>query len=778
MRQSDTGQAVRRFEDERLLRGDGLFVDDINLPGMVYGIVLRSPHGHAKIKSIDVDSARSAPGVLTVITALDWERAGLGDLPSHPGLTRRNGVPMYLPRYPVLAGDRVRWVGDPVAFIVAETAAQAMDAAEIASIEYESLEAVVSTLRAIEPGAPRVYDDCEDNVGFTQSAGDEVAVNRGFAAAAHVVKGHFVINRVTAAPMEPRGVIAHFDKDCSRFTVYTPTQRPHSFRAQLAKILQVSEDAVRVITGDTGGSFGLKSPVFNEVPLACHAAKITGRPVKWISTRTEGFLSDAQGRDNLIDAELALDARGQFLAMRVKMVVAIGAYLQFNMPVFFPNVGSMAGVYRTPALHVDMAAVFTNTNPVRPYRGNGRPEAAFVIERMVELAAHTLNIDSTELRRRNYVAPSQMPFKTGLTFKYDCGEFEKNMTLAMAATGVEGFRKRRAEARKKGKLLGLGISNTIERASSPGNETAEIRFDRAGQATLLSGANSQGQGHETTFKQLAAEKLGLNPDDIAYVQGDTGLVERGEGTGGSRSATMMGSALCLAIDKIIEKGRAITAIVLKAAPETVTFDRGVFSTPGSNRTLTWREIAGASEDPELNLADNRPVLSVSATYNSVEANFPNGCHVCEIEIDTETGATRIVRYSVVDDVGTVLNPLLLHGQIHGGVAQGVGQALKEDIRFDDAGQLITASFMDYAMPRAHDLCEIDVDSNPVPTLTNPLGVKGAGEAGCVGALPAVVNAIANALSEFYIGEIPMPATSEWLWRAINKRPRDTNRSTS
>jgi carbon-monoxide dehydrogenase large subunit len=777
MKQFNGGQGVRRFEDERLLRGGGTYVDDIELAGMVYGIVVRSPHGHARIKSLDVAGAKSAPGVLAVITALDWERAGLGDLPSHPGLTRRNGIPMYLPRYPVLASDRVRWVGDPVVFVVAETAAQAMDAAEIVSIEYEPLEAVVSTSRAIEQGAPRVYDDCEDNVGFAQSAGDEAAVIKGFAAATHVIKGHFVINRVTAAPMEPRGVVAQFDKGDGRFTVHTPTQRPHSFRAQLAKILQVSEVGIRIVTGDTGGSFGLKSPVFNEIPLACHASKITGRPVKWISTRTEGFLSDAQGRDNLIDAQLALDARGRFLAMRVKVVAAIGAYLQFNMPVFFPNVGSMAGLYRTPAVHVEMTAVFTNTNPVRPYRGNGRPEAAFVIERMVELAARTLRVDSTELRRRNYIAPSQMPFTTGLTFTYDCGEFEKNMDLAMAAANVEGFRKRRAVARKRGKLLGLGISNTIERASSPGTETAAIRFDHTGRATLFAGANSQGQGHETTFKQLAAERLGLDAGHIAYVQGDTDRVIRGEGTGGSRSATMTGSASLLAIDKVIEKAKAIAAIVLKSDPQAVNFDHGVFSTLGSNRTLTWAEVAVASEDVTVSLPDDRPGLSVSATYTSMAANFPNGCHLCEIEIDIETGASRIVRYSVVDDVGTVLNPLLLHGQIHGGVAQGAGQALKEDIRFDDAGQLITASFMDYAMPRAHDLCAITVDSNPVPTLTNPLGVKGAGEAGCVGALPAVVNAIADALSEFEVGEIPMPATSEWLWHAINKGPQEADSST-
>jgi len=778
VKQFAVGQAGARFEDDRLLRGGGTYVDDVHLDRMAHGIVVRSPHGHARIKSIDVAAARSAAGVLAVITARDWEEANLGDLPSHPGLKRRGGTPMYLPRYPVLAIDRVRWVGDPVVFVVAETVAQAMDASELVSVDYDPLEAVVATSRAIEAGAPRLYDDCEDNLCFEQSAGDKAAVNEGFAAAAHVIKHHFVINRVTAAPLEPRGVVAHYSKSDRRFTVHTPTQRPHSFRAQLAKILQVSEDSVRIVTGDTGGSFGLKSPVFNEIPLACYASKLTGRPVKWLSTRTEGFLSDAQGRDNVIDAELALDAHGRFLAMRVKVIAAIGAYLQFNMPVFFPNVGGLAGVYRTPAIHVEMIAVFTNTNPVRPYRGNGRPEAAFVIERMVELAAHELNVDSAELRRRNYISPAQMPFKTGLTFTYDCGEFEKNMDLAMEAADVEGFRKRRAEARKCGKLLGLGVSNTIERASGPGTETVEIKFDRKGGATLFAGANSQGQGHETTFKQIAAGRLGLDASVITYVQGDTDRVIRGEGTGGSRSATMAGSASLLAVDRVIEKAQAIAALVLNVDPQTVNFAAGVFSSTVTNQTLSWAEIAAAAENTANIPPDQQPGLSASATYESTTANFPNGCHICEIEIDIETGAARIVRYSVVDDVGTVINPPLLYGQVHGGVAQGAGQALKEDIRFDDSGQLVTASFMDYAMPRAHDLCPIEVGSNPVPTATNPLGVKGAGEAGCVGALPAVVNAVANALAEFDVGDIPMPATSEWIWHAIDRRPRDANNSAS
>jgi carbon-monoxide dehydrogenase large subunit len=526
---------------------------------------------------------------------------------------------------------------------------------------------------------------------------------------------------------------------------------------------------VHVVTGDTGGSFGMKTPIFNEIPLACHASKLTGRPVKWISTRTEAFLSDPQGRDNVTEAELALDKDGRFLAMKVKTVAAIGAYLQHNMPAFFLNAGSLAGTYRTPAICVDVTGVFTNTNPVRPYRGNGRPEAAFVMERMVELAARQTGIDSITLRRRNYISPKDMPFKTGLTFTYDCGEFEKNMDLALEMADFDGFARRRKESLKRGKLRGIGLSNTIERAAAPGTEGAEVRFDKSGGVTLFAGSNTQGQGHETVFKQIVADKLGIHPDDIRYVQGDTDQVFYGEGTGGSRSATMGGSAFARASDKIIDKATAIAAHALKVDLADIKFTDGVFSAARSNRTLTMKEVAADAQLPAKLPAGMEPGLSASAVHTTPVNNYPNGCHVCELEIDIETGETTIVRYNVVDDVGTVLNPLLLHGQIHGGVAQGAGQALMEDIHFDETGQMVTASFMDYAMPHAHHFSNIHVEANPVPTKTNPLGTKGAGEAGCVGALPAVVNAVVNALSEFGITHIEMPATSERIWRAMQRR---------
>ncbi|HET7805565.1 MAG TPA: xanthine dehydrogenase family protein molybdopterin-binding subunit [Pseudolabrys sp.] len=760
------GQGVSRFEDPRLVRGGGRYTDDINLPGLAHGVVLRSPHAHAKIRSIDVAAAKTAPGVLAVLTSADIRAAGYGDLPVPGGLKRRDGSPMYKPRYPILAGDRVRWVGDSVAFVVAETVAQALDAAEMISVDYEELPAVTSTADAPKPGAPRVWDDCPDNICFVELIGDKAAVDAAFARASHVTRHRFVINRVTAATMEPRGAVGDYNATDGRYIIYTPIQRPHPTRADLAKVLKVPESKVRIVTGDTGGSFGMKSPIFNETPLVLLASKLIGRPVKWISTRTEAFLSDAQARDNVTEAELALDKDGNFIAFCVKTFVAIGAYLQHAMPAFVLNAGTLAGVYRTPAMHVDITAVFSNTNPMRPYRGNGRPEAAYVIERMVDLAAAELGMDPTELRRRNYVPPSAMPFKTGLTFIYDSGEFEKNMDLALDLADRKGVKARKTEARKRGKLLGFGLSNTIERAGAPSTEGAEIRFDRSGSVILFSGSNSQGQGHETVFKQLVCDRLGLDPKEAQYIQGDTDQVFYGEGTGGSRSATLAGSAFHLATEKVVTKARAIAATMLKVEEADLKFDEGVFSTNKTNRTLSVREIAAASFDTANLPSGMEPGLFATAVYKAPVNNYPNGCHICELEIDRETGKVEITRYSVVDDFGTVLNPLLLHGQVHGGIAQGAGQALMEDIHFDASGQLVTASFMDYAMPHAHDLCDMEVESNPVPTRTNPLGVKGAGEAGCVGALPAVTNALVDALSEFGVKHIEMPATPERIWRAM------------
>ncbi len=762
------GQPVPRFEDPRLIKGGGRYVADMVFPGMAFGYVLRSPHAHARIRSIDTAKAKAQPGVLAVLTGADFKAAGFGDLPVPGGLKRRDGVPGYKPRYPALAEDRVRMIGDYVAFVVAETLYQATDAAELIEIDYEPLPAIVSTGDAVAPDVPLVWDDCPNNIGFVQVEGNKEATDAAFARAAHVVKHKFVINRVTAAAMEPRGCIGIFEPIEGRYTIYTTLQRTNVFQTELSQhVLKVPDNKIRVVCGDIGGSFGMKSAVYNEVALVLLAAKLIGRPVKWVATRSESFLCDAQARDNVTEAELALDKDGNFLGFRAKIIAAIGAYLQVGMPAFTGNLGTLAGVYRTPASHVDVTAVFTHTQPVRPYRGNGRPEAAFVIERMVDIAADQTGIDPAELRRRNTISSSAMPFKTSVTFTYDCGEFEKNLDMALKAADAKGFEARRARSRERGKLRGIGFSNTIERSAAPGHEGAEIRFDRTGSVSIFSGSINQGQGHETAFKQVVCDRLGLDPNEVTYIQGDTDQVFFAEGTGGSRSAAFSGSAFTMAAEKIETKAKAIAANMLKVDVADIKFSDGVFSSQKTNQTLTIKEVAKASLEPK-NLPTGMEVgLIEKAIYTGKAASYPNGCHVCELEIDEDTGEVEIVNYNVVDDVGTVINPLLLHGQIDGGIAMGVGQILMEDIKFDEQGQILTGSFMDYAMPRAGDLTAFHVDSNPVPTKTNPLGVKGAGEAGCVGAMPAVANALVDALSVLGIKDIEMPATPEVLWRAIH-----------
>ena len=763
------GQPVPRFEDPRLIKGGGRYVGDMTFPGMVFGAVLRSPHAHARIRSIDTAKAKAAPGVLAVFTGADYKAAGFGDLPVPGGLARRNGAPGYRPRYPALVEDRVRMIGDYVAFVVAETYYQAADAAELIEVDYEPLPAIVSTGDAVNPGVPLVWDDCQNNIGFVQIEGSKEATDAAFARAAHVVKHKFVINRVTAAAMEPRGCIGLFEPIEGRYTIYTTLQRTNVFQTELSNyVLKVPDSKIRVVCGDIGGSFGMKSAVYNEVALVLLAAKLTGRPVKWVATRSESFLCDAQARDNVTEAELALDKDGTFLGFRAKIIAAIGAYMQTGMPAFTGNLGTLAGVYRTPASHIDVTAVFTHTQPVRPYRGNGRPEAGYVIERMVDLAADQLGIDPAELRKRNTIPVSAMPFKTSVTFTYDCGEFEKNLDLALTAADKPGFEARRAQARKNGKLRGFGFSNTIERSAAAGLEGAEIRFDRTGSVSIFSGSINQGQGHETAFKQVVCDRLGLDPHEVTYIQGDTDQVFFAEGTGGSRSAAYSGSAFTLAAEKIETKGKAIAAKMLKLDIADVNFNEGLFSSQKTNQTLTIKDVAKASLDPK-NLPDGmEPGLIEKAIYSGKVASYPNGVHVCELEIDEDTGSVEIVNYNVVDDVGTVINPLLLHGQVDGGIAMGIGQILMEDIKFDTEGQILTGSFMDYAMPRAGDMGAFHVDSNPVPTKTNPLGVKGAGEAGCVGAMPAVANALVDALSVLGINHVAMPATPEVLWRAIHE----------
>ncbi len=761
------GQGVKRTEDPRLLRGGGRYVDDITLPNTAYGAVLRAAYAHARVKSIDTSAAEKAPGVIAVLTDKDWQARGWGDLPGpEMALKRRDGSGMYRPTYPAMARGIVRWVGDPVAFVIAETAAQAADATELIEVDYEPLQAVIGTEEAIAPGAPLVWPDAPNNICYVWLGGDKAAADAAFAKADRVIAYKAVINRVTAATMEPRAATAYFDPAAERYTVYTTLQRAFVYRAQIAEMIKVPESMIRVVATDIGGSFGMKSALFNETALAILGTKVTGRPVKWTATRSESFLGDAQARDHVYELELAVANNGKFLGLRGKSTVNVGAYVQTGGETSaIGNIGTLAGVYVFPAIHVDVTTVFSNTNPLRPYRGNGRGEAAYAIERLVDLAADELKIDPVELRRMNMIAPEAMPYKTGLVFTYDAGDFVGAMDETLKLADYAGFEKRRAEAKARGKLAGIGVSFTIERAAAAGLEGAEIRFDRGGSVTLLTGAINQGQGHATTFTQVLCDRLGVDPGDVHYISGDTDMVNYGEGTGGSRSAALAGSAVHLAAAKIIDKAKKIAAHMLEV--DDVELEEGVFKSRKTNRTLSMKEVAKAASMPAKLPKDMEPGLYSSAVYNNPRENFPNGCHICELEIDEELGLVEVTKYTVVDDVGTVINPLLLKGQIKGGVAQGLGQILLEDIKFDpESGQLLTGSFMDYAMPRAHHFPHMEVKSHPTPTKTNPLGVKGAGEAGCVGAMPAVGNALVDALSVYGVKDVPMPATADRLWKII------------
>lgn len=771
MGEFDIGQPVARTEDPRLLRGGGRYTDDINVPGQTYGAVVRSPHPHALIRSIDPSAALAMPGVLAVLTGEDVAADGLGMIRSQLAMKRRDGSEMYHSSYAALAQERVRYVGDAVAFVVAETPALAKDAAEAVIVEYEPLPAVVDTAASAADGALAVWDDCPDNECFLFEVGDRYGMEAGFAKADVVVSRDFRINRVIANTIEPRSALGQYDAADGRYTVHVGVHYPHRLRRGLAEqIFHVPETDMRVVSTDIGGSFGLRGPTHREIILVLWASKRVGKPVKWTGERSEGFLADTHGRDNVTHAELALDKDGKFLAMKVRTLANIGAYMQV-MGAGPPtnNLGTLAGVYTTPAIHVEVSARHSHTNPTSPYRGAGRPEAAYVLESLIETAAREMDIDPIELRRRNTIPPDALPFKTGLTFTYDSGRFEENMDMALGLADYPGFAARKAESDGRGKLRGIGISNTIERAGAPSVERAEIRFNPTGSVTVLVGTISQGQGHDTIYKQIVCDRLGLSPDDIRVMEGDSDALDVGGGTGGSRSATLGGGALFRATEKIEEKGRQIAAHLLEASEADIEFADGSFTVAGTDRSISLKEVAKASYVPSKLSKDIEPGLDEQSLFTVEGANYPNGCHVCEVEIDPDTGEIDIVRYSVVDDVGTVLNPNLLKGQIQGGVAQGVGQALFEDLIFDpDSGQNLTGSFMDYAMPRADDFSMIEVKSNPAPTEQNPLGVKGAGEAGTVGALPAVTNAIINALDHLGVREIPMPATPERLWRVIHE----------
>jgi len=768
MGQFGIGQSIKRFEDQRLLRGEGRFHGDVNLAGQTHAVIVRSVHAHARIRAIDTAAALAAPGVVAVFTGADV--AGLGTMQMTLKRKRPDGSPMFASPHRGLSQDRVRYVGDPVALVIAESLAQAEDAALLVRIDYEPLASVTSTAEAIG-GAP-VWDECPDNVSNVFESGDRAAADAAVTRAHRVVRRRYVISRVHAQYMEPRGALGVWDQSEGRYILYADVQYPHRVRNALASsIFKVPEHTVRVIAGDVGGGFGTKGWQYPEHRLVLWAARRIRRPVKWACERREAIPADEHARDNVTEAELALDADGRFLGLRVRTLANVGAYVSSdrNLLATFSNVVTLVGVYAFPAAHVEVKSVFTNTNSTAPYRGAGRPEATYVIERLIDDAARELDLDPVELRRRNLIPPSSMPYKTPLGVTYDCGDFPKNMEDALKLADVAGFPARREAARARGRLRGLGIVNAIERAAGAQPEFAEIRFAPSGSATVLMGSKSQGQNHETTFKQILHERLGIDPNEVRYIDGDTDRVAFGMGTMGSRSTVIGGTALWTAADKVIAKGKRIAAKLLEAAEGDIVFSDGRFAVAGTDRGLALREVARAAFQPAQLPPGVEPGLYETGTFSPKQDTWPNGCHVCEVEIDPDTGAVELDSYAIVDDVGTVINPVTLKGQIHGGVAQGVGQALMEQVVYDrESGQLQTASFMEYAMPRADTFCDMHIESNPVPTKLNPMGAKGAGEAGTVGALPVVINAVMNALAPLGVRDLDMPATSDRVWRAIQE----------
>ena len=769
------GQSVRRVEDRRLLQGLGRYSDDVNLPRQVHAMVVRSPHAHARILGIRAADALQAPGALAVLTGADLAADGLGNLPTDSSRKRRDGSPAFTTPRPALARERVRHVGDPVALVVAETAEQAADAGERVVVDYEPLPAVIGAAPATAAGAPAVWDEAPDNVAFVWQAGSRDAVARAFEEAVHVSRLDFVVTRVAALPLEPRGAVGEFDRRNGRYTLHTGIQAPHGLRALLAEqVLRVPHGQVRVVTGEVGGSFGMRSGIYPELVLVLWAARRLGRPVKWTSTRREGFLSDEHGRDNVSSAELALDAGGKFLGLRVAIKLDIGAY--FTPRSAGPgtnNVGGVAGVYTTPAIHVETTGVYTNTTPTGPYRGAGRPEATYAIERVIDLAARELRIDPMELRRKNLIPTQAMPFKTGLVFTYDCGDFARIMDMALALSDHPGFQRRRAEARRRGILLGLGIANPIEVAGGPytsvNPDTAEMRIHPDGSVSLFTGSTSMGQGNETAFAQIVSDRLGLPPERIQVFWGDSDALGAGRGNGGSGAVSVGGSAVLRATEKVVERGRRVAAHLLEAAPDDVALRDGRFVVAGTDRGVAWNQVARAAYQPRQLPTGLEPGFSETAAFTPPAVTFPNGSHVCEVEIDEETGAVRVTRYSVVDDVGRMINPMLVKGQIHGGIVQGLGQGLAEVLTYEaSTGQLLSGSLMDYALPRADELPLFEVDSHEVPTRVNPLGAKGVGEAGTVGALPALLNAVNDALAPLGVSHLDMPVTPDRVWRAIRE----------
>jgi len=762
-------QPVTQVEAPRLLTGNGRYTDDIQLQHQTYAIFLRSPYAHAEISNIDCSTAKTMPGVLSILTGEDYQNDKIGNLTGLSPMRKRDGTPMYRPPRPALTRDRVRHVGQSVAIVVAETVNEAKDAAEAIKVNYEPLPFHLSTGNANHPETPSLWPECPNNEPVFAEYGDELKVEAALEKAPHVIRQKFIINRVAGSTMEPRAVVARFDPGKNHYTIYACHQRPYIWRTMMTQnMFEIPEHGMRLIAGDVGGSFGMKGGLYPEVPLVAWASKRVGRPVRWACERTESLLSDDQARDMVVEAELGLDSEGHFLGMRLKSKNNVGAYI--TMIGFISTNGianSMCGVYTTPALHGQAVAVFTNTVPVSNYRAPGGAPGTYVLERIIDIAAHKIGLDPTEIRRRNIIPSSAMPYNLPTIGAYDCGEFEVIMDKCLEIADYVGSSQRKATAKTLGKHRGVGISTTVDPSAGPSPETAELRFDPGGTVTILVGSTAGGQSHETIYTQIVSERLGLEAEDIRVIEGDTEKLSWGTGTGAARTATIGGTVVFKAVDKIIAKGKQIAAHLLEAAEPDIEFKDGAYIVSGTDKSIAFKDVAKTAFIPSKLSPDIEIGLYETATWSPDTNNTPNSCHVCEVEIEPETGIIEIVRYVAVHDVGTELNPLLVEGQVHGGIAQGVGQALMEDIFYEpDSGQMLTGSFLDYTMPRADNFCNFEIASHPVPTMTNPLGVKGAGECGTVGGLAAMMNAINNALLPLGIKNLAMPATPERVWQAI------------
>ncbi|MDP2355336.1 MAG: xanthine dehydrogenase family protein molybdopterin-binding subunit [Beijerinckiaceae bacterium] len=768
MGQFGIGQPVRRKEDTRLLTGRGQFTDDLNFDGQVWAAFVRSPHANAKILGVDVATALDMPGVIAVYTGQDVADAGLGKLLNDAAYKNRDGSMMHKTQREIMPTQQTRFVGEVLAMVIAETQHAAREAAEAVMFDFEPLPAAVGTAKTIEDGAPKVWPEFGTNVVVHWEYGDQSVVESKLAAASHRVSVDIVNNRLAVSPMEPRVAAAVYDAQDESFTVYTPSQGGRRLQVALAEnLLKVPTDKVRIISKDTGGGFGIRSKMYPETAMVAFAARKLNRPVKWRGDRSETFVSDYHGRDQVNHAEMGLDNDGKVVALKVATLVNVGAYLSEN-GVRLPMEGGgriIPCAYHVTDFYFSVKPVFTNTISTDTYRGAGRPEANFIMERLMDEAARATGLSREEVRRRNFIREDQMPYKTHLGFTIDSGDFAGTMDKALKAADWTGFEARRKASAAHGKKRGIGVSVFIEGAGSRPTEGMRMKLDEAGDVTLFSGTYSHGQGHETVYAQLVNEFLSVPFDNVKLVQGDTKLAPKTSiGTFGSRSSMVGGMSIKLASQKIVEKGSKIAAHLLQTQAESVSFKDGVFSTQTSSVTL--QEVAKAAHDPSKLPDGLEAGLDEEVTFNGKSENFPNGAHVCECEIDPDTGVVEIVNYVAVDDCGVVLNPFIVHGQVYGGVAQGVGQALTESIIYDDEGQLITASYMDYGMPRAHHLPSIEAHFNVVPAKTNELGVKGAGEAGATGAPPAVLSAVADALKDYGIHHIDMPLTPERVWRAI------------